>query len=353
MKRFLSILFVVPVLFVLSVASSADVFNLGPGLTNLETVAVGDLGNAGELSGAGAGGYGPDRICGAVSYAYSIGKYEITAAQYTDFLNAVAKADTYWLYNTDMWNSSEGCKIQRIGSFGSYTYSVAADYANRPVNYVSYWDSVRFANWLHNGQPTGPQNASTTEDGAYYINGYNGYDGRTIQRKAGWQWAVTSEDEWYKAAYYKGGTSNAYWDYPMQSDVPTVPGNDLVTPDPGNNANFYQDYGYTLGSPYYRTEVGKFENSASHYGTFDQGGNVWEWNEAIVYQSGTSGSRGMRGGSLYNGDYYLLASSRNDNYPHGEYLSWGFRVSAVPEPSSLMILAGGIGMILGIRRRNG
>ena len=33
--------------------AQADVFNLGPGLTNLETVTVGDPGNAGELSGAG------------------------------------------------------------------------------------------------------------------------------------------------------------------------------------------------------------------------------------------------------------------------------------------------------------
>jgi formylglycine-generating enzyme required for sulfatase activity len=38
--------------------------------------------------------------------------------------------------------------------------------------------------------------------------------------------------------------------------------------------------GISLG--YYRTEVGEFENSESPYDTFDQGGNVWEWNEAIL-----------------------------------------------------------------------
>jgi formylglycine-generating enzyme required for sulfatase activity len=36
-----------------------------------------------------------------------------------------------------------------------------------------------------------------------------------------------------------------------------------------------------IGSPYYRMNVGEFENSDSPYGTFDQGGNIWEWNEAI------------------------------------------------------------------------
>jgi hypothetical protein len=56
----------------------------------IDTVPVGNPGNAGELSGAGAGGFGPDRICGTVAYTYSIGKYEVTAGQYTEFLNKVA-----------------------------------------------------------------------------------------------------------------------------------------------------------------------------------------------------------------------------------------------------------------------
>jgi len=353
MKRFLPVLFVVSVLFVLSVPSSADVFNLGPGLTSLETVTVGDPGNAGELSGAGAGGYGPDRVCGAVSYAYSIGKYEITAAQYTDFLNKVAATDTYGLYHNWMWSDSEGCKIQRSGSSGSYTYSIAADWANRPVNYVSFWDSCRFANWLHNGQPTGLQNLSTTEDGAYYLNGYTDYTGgdvQAFQRKASWKWAVTSEDEWYKAAYYKGGggTNAGYWDYPMQGELPAVPDNNVANPDDGNNANFF-DGDYSIGSPYFRTVAGEFENSESPYGTFDQGGNVWEWNEGVMYPY--SYPR-IRGGSFSASISYLFAQNRYMYGEEGE--SCGFRVvQAVPEPSSLMILAGGIGMLLGIRRRNG
>jgi len=45
--------------------------------------------------------------------------------------------------------------IERTGSAGSYTYSVASSRENRPVNYVRWHDAVRFANWLHNGKPTG------------------------------------------------------------------------------------------------------------------------------------------------------------------------------------------------------
>ncbi|UCD27341.1 MAG: SUMF1/EgtB/PvdO family nonheme iron enzyme, partial [Planctomycetota bacterium] len=123
---------------------------------SIETVPVGNPGNTGELSGESIpGGYGPDRICGAVDYEYHIGKYEVTAGQYTAFLNAVADTDTYGLYNSEMWSSDYGCKIRQFGAEGSYTYSVTLDWCNRPVNLVSWGDAARFANWLHNGQPIG------------------------------------------------------------------------------------------------------------------------------------------------------------------------------------------------------
>ena len=93
-------------------------------------------------------------------------------------------------------------------------------------------------------------------------------------------YVIPTEDEWYKAAYHKNdGVTGNYWLYPTQSN--NVPSNDSINPDPGNNANFYQN-GYTIGSPDYLTAVGEFENSDSAYGTFDQGGNVWEWNETLL-----------------------------------------------------------------------
>jgi formylglycine-generating enzyme required for sulfatase activity len=292
------------------------------------TIDLAPVGNPGNVVDSRYGGYG------SVNYTYNIGKYEVTAGQYTEFLNAVASTDTYGLYNSNMWSSTYGCKIQRSGTTGNYSYSVATNWANRPVNYVSWGDAARFANWLHNGQPTGPQNLATTEDGAYYLNGATSDAALlAVIRETDWKWAITSEDEWYKAAYYDGSGST-YFDYPTSSN--SLPSNDLIDPDPGNNATFYDD-GYTIGGPYYRTEVGAHENSDSPYGTFDQGGNVWEWNEAVLYGS----YRCVRGGSFdsFGLDYRLHASFRGGHYPSFEYFAFGFRVSQVPEPTSILLLA--------------
>jgi len=219
---------------------------------------------------------------------------------------------------------------------------VAADWANRPVNFVSYWDACRFCNWLHNEQPTGAKGPGTTETGAYTLNGYNGYDGRTIPRNPDAKWAIPTQDEWYKAAYHKNdGVTGNYWDYPTSTN--SIPSNELGNPtDPGNNATFFDitDFTHTIDDPYWRTEVGAHENSASPYSTFDQGGNVWEWNETVMYQGADFATRGLRGGSFGHSEHSLRASSTsNASYPTIEGDERGFRVVQVPEPASLLLLA--------------
>jgi len=292
---------------------------------------------------------------GAVPYTYQIGKFEVTAGQYAAFLNAVAANDTYGLYNTSMDSDSFGCQITRHGVSGSYTYDFSgrpsgteSDWVSRPVNLVSWGDAARFANWLSNGQPTGiltgnpALDAGITEDASYFLNGATSASAlMAVTRKPNATWVIPTEDEWYKAAYYDpskpGGAG--YWDYPTKSN--TAPINTLLSPDPGKHANFYDAYGtgngsYTIGSPYYRTPVGAFANSASAYGTFDQGGNEWEWNEANI-----SGFRALRGGSFDNYSDNLHASYRyNIGNPTNENVNIGFRAAFVPEPSGLLMLLG-------------
>jgi len=305
----------------------------------IDTVFVGNRGNTADTRYA-TPGYG------GVDYFYNIGKYEVTAGQYTEFLNSVAGVDTYGLYGTGMWTHAFGCKIQRAGggTLGDpYTYSVALAAANRPVNCVSFWDACRFANWLHNGQPTGVQGPGTTETGAYSLTAES-MSNNTVGRNSDWRWAVAGEDEWYKAAYHKNlGTSADYWDYPTSSLA--APGRDMADAS-GNNANIYAEGGpYPIDPPYYTTIVGEFQNSESPYGTFDQGGNLWEWNEAII-----GSLRCMRGGAFGPNGNRLHASDRDDSAPTYEGGHIGFRVVAIPEPAAAFLLTLA-GLLVAVRRR--
>ena len=176
LKRCLMNRFPHTVSLIIALVMSA-VGNRTPAIT-IDMVPVGNPGNAPDtqLMSDGTTGYG------SVGYNYQIGKYEVTVGQYIEFLNAVAKADPNGLYNTNML---QGENIQQTGSSPNFSYSVgdyfgtvAADWVNRPVNLVSFWNAARFANWLHNGQPTGAQGPATTERGAYTLDGYKGQIGR-------------------------------------------------------------------------------------------------------------------------------------------------------------------------------
>jgi formylglycine-generating enzyme required for sulfatase activity len=287
----------------------------------VETVAVGNPGNAGDPQ--------LDGTFGSVAYEYRMGTHEVTADQYTRFLNAVAPTDTYALYNPSMWTHDHGCMIERTGAPGSYEYAVAQDRASRPVNFVSFGDAMRFANWLHNGQPAGSQDLTTTEDGSYFLDGRMSDDElEDVFREPDADWVVPSEDEWYKAAYHANdGVTGNYFTYPMGVDFGIS--NDLTDPDPGGHATYSNHPNdFTIGAPYYRTEVGAHENSASPYGTFDQGGNVVEWNESIPLFNG----RGLRGGAYIGSSDQLAVWTRPIEYHSSdEFSDIGFRLALVGE----------------------
>lgn len=280
------------------------------GNIEIETVKVGDPGNAPDDTG-----------CGAVAYTYAIGKYEVTAGQYTAFLNAVAAEDTHGLYNADMAGRESGCGISRSGSPGEFSYAVDPAFVNRPVNYVSFFDACRFANWLSNGQPTGAQDYTTTEEGTYDMRESG------MVRSPDWKWAVTSDNEWYKAAFYHGGGKDeGYWLYPTRSDTP--PGNDRDDVY-GNNANWNPE---APEDPIWTTPAGQFKESQSPCGTFDQAGNVWEWIDDVVAAptAELGPPRRTRGGSCFdqNGTGFLRKDAPRDYWDGGwEHPLIGFRIS--------------------------
>jgi len=311
---------------------------------NYTMVTVGNPGNANDTGGT---------FNGAVNYEYQIGKYDVTIGQYTAFLNAVAYVDTYSLYNTDMATNLNVAGIARAGSSGSYTYSVinnGGDSSNRPITFVSWWDSARFSNWMANGQPTGAQSSTTTENGAYNVNGATtgsapGKNVTNPNTSAAPTFYIPTENEWYKAAYFSpnyGGVGvPGYYDYATQSDSP--PGNILVS-GTTNQANYVTGAGFSVTQSFdydvnqnYLTDVGAFTNSASFYGTFDQSGNVYQWNDLDGLASSGS-SRGERGGFwILNDPSYLSSSLSLSDDPSYESYDVGFRLASpvvVPEPST-------------------
>ena len=294
----------------------------------IDMVPVGNINNPSDSS----TGYG------SVSYNYNISKCETTAGQYVDFLNAVAPGgpgtttDPYGLYNSNMASPYSGSPI----TYNSVTHAYTASLPSQPVNWVSWADAARFCNWLQTG---------TTETGAYTLNGHTD-DAYllTVTRNVGATYFIPTENEWYKAAYYDPNKVSpgvgGYWLYPTKSN--TAPTN--VYPSTStNNANYWTGtYGtYTLGVAPWTTPVGSFANSLSAYGTLDQGGNVFEWNETVVPVVGGF-QRGVRGGA-YNFSAVALASSYRSLYyaSPGEIDFIGFRVASVPEPGSLALLVCG------------
>jgi formylglycine-generating enzyme required for sulfatase activity len=164
---------------------------------------VGNPGNAADtvVMNDGTTGYG------AVPYTYQIGKYDVTTAQYCQFLNAVATtSDPYGLYNSYMATDMPTVAITQSGTAGNYSYSVTGNYGqgvNCPIFDVTWGDAARFCNWLQNNQPTGAEGPGTTETGAYTLNGATTNAAlMAITRNAGAVDFIPSENEWYKAAYY-------------------------------------------------------------------------------------------------------------------------------------------------------
>jgi formylglycine-generating enzyme required for sulfatase activity len=293
---------------------------------------VGNPGNAADLNGN-----------GRVDAVYAIGKFEVTVAEYSQFLNAVAATDPYRLYNPGLMTNALNGGINRMGSDGQYSYSPIPGTERFPITGISWFDAARFTNWLANGQPTGSSGPATTEDGAYSLNGRT--SGLTVQRNSinpntgiATTFALPSEDEWYKAAYYSPELNNnqgGYTTYATQSDA--IPGNSIGSD--ANQVNYILDKNgfysvtqepFATSTQNYLTAVGSYSKSPGPYGTFDQNGGVWE----ILSSTATSQPFVMSRGGGWTSVAALLQSGYSIGVStESEAVNAGFRV-VQPAPSS-------------------
>ena len=267
---------------------------------------------------------------GSVAAEFEISKTEITLGQYAEFLNAVAAKDPHGLWTPTMQTAPTASMvrdrtlIRRTGNPGSYQYTVPATEERRPASFISFMDAMRFANWIHNGMGSGD-----TETGAYRIT----EEKELAVRQPGARVWIPTEDEWYKAAYYQpeseGGPAGGYWLYPTRSNEPPKakgPG------DPEQNAASFGGggrEGELHHTSYDFVPVGSLSNAFGPWGTFDQGGNVWEWNETIVF--GTQ--RVMRGGSTPHSVDKLRSNVRSSASPGRKYPDTGFRLARPAPPA--------------------
>ena len=278
---------------------------------------------------------------GAVDYSFNIGTYDVTVSQYVAFLNSndPTGADPLGLYVSNMSSATyDGGVSYTSGATAGSKYGVVSGDANHPINFPTFYDALRFANWLNNGQTPG-----STETGAYTLLGGTPTpsNGNSITRNSDATVFIPNEDEWYKAAYYNPA-ARSYYSYPTSSNTaPTASG-----PTSAHNSANYNNVGsYSNGL----TNVGAYSGTTSPYGAFDMAGDVWQWNEQLV--EGTN--RGDRGGAWDTNAFPMASANQSNTFPYGGY-DIGFRVASIltPEPSTLVLGFLGIAsLFLSARRR--
>ncbi len=323
-------------------AASAGVVSINYGTsTVMDFVPIGNPGNVGKT-------VGTSGTFGSVATTFNMGRSEVSNTEYITFLNAVAKSDPYGLYNTNMGTFSTG-GITRTGSSGSFVYTAKAGFENKSANFVNVYSAARFTNWLHNGAPTSVASGlvdSIINNGAYTLANV-AIPTAALVRNVGAQAFLPTRDEWFKAAYYSqslNAGSGGYFRYATSSD--TLPAATSTAGDVNTNVAYY-GFASSAGP----MDVDGLANTVSPYGARGMFGNMAEWlqnsNTTQAFWIGgwyTMPVTGATGPNTFaNSDTFAGALQSSTTAT----ASMGFRVAAVPEPSTIMLAVLGLATVGG------
>ena len=142
---------------------------------------------------------------------------------------------------------------------------------------------------------------------------------------------IPTENQWYKAAYYKGGSKNAgYWLYATKSN--SAPGNKVGSSP--NQVNYINDadgsFFYSVPqntfvdtNQNYLTDIGAFSGTVSGYGAMDIAGTLYNWND-LDGKTGTA--RGLRGGFWFSGPPSIMKVTYTQVNPDRQASDTGIRL---------------------------
>jgi formylglycine-generating enzyme required for sulfatase activity len=318
---------------------------------------------------------------GSVGYEYSIGRFEVTTSQWTEFFNAaydrpVGDPNLPWLIPPTFWGA-QGTTPINSSNPNARRWQVPAGNEMRPVGNISWRMAAMYCNWLHNDKGT---TREAFMSGAYNVStfGPNGLGGFSDQptRSPDARYFIPSWDEWLKAAHYdphkNGPDQGGWWAYPNGSDSPLIPGPPGVLvsanllqppfPDP-NGVPAQTNYGWESqnfpGYSPFTVPLGAYPDVQSPWGLLDVSGATSEWTEEIRNFAGGGMTRVYDGSSwndLGSGvvDPIWLRSSTE---PWISAYGHGFRIASnVPGPSPLLVMvlsSGCVALVNRRRRRSG
>lgn len=217
---------------------------------------------------------------GKVDYEYRISTYEVTTAQWLEFVNTYSTRGEQWQFfaKPTFWGATFDSSYTGPGH--KYKLTGSPDAAWQPVGGISWRESAMFVNWLHNRKAKG---VWAIQDGVYDISTFttnaNGTFNDQLTHHEGAKYWIPTHDEWMKAVHYDpdryGPGMEGWWTYPHMSEIAPIPG----PPGVGETSGGYAPpSGWAAEFP-----LGSYPDTRTPWGLIDATGAMTEFTEGILF----------------------------------------------------------------------